>query len=88
MRGGEPAWATTPLAVAQDLDNHRLQFVVGCVVGAGRGQLVLCLGEAPPPSGDALRIDAQLRCHIDRLLARGGAEHDVHALGDPSLDGA
>lgn len=85
---GELAGTAASLAVAQDLDDHRLQLVVGDVFGAGGRQPVVGLGEPPTPSSDALGIDAELRGHVDRVFAGGRAEHDVHALGEPSFDGA
>jgi hypothetical protein len=88
LLGGELAGATASLVIGEYPDDRFVQLVIGDVLGAGRGELVVGGGEALAPSRYPLCIGADLRRDDDVGLARGSAKHDVHALGKPSLDGA
>lgn len=82
----ELARAAAALLIAEHLDDGGLQHLIGL---RGRGcELLARLGEPLSPARHPLRVDAQLRRHVDGRASLGALEHDLHALGEAALERA
>jgi hypothetical protein len=73
------------VVVAEDVDDERLQLVVGDVLRFRAHELLRRRRPTAPPSANPLRIDAERASLLDAKLPIGGPKDDSCALYDALL---